>query len=92
MMLNLCVKLGSLTSGIVCNGNNMNAVRSGTPSFDAATSCSDNCFTHNCYNASTTLGLASDPFAVRLSGFGKALTIAEMQKYSQILNEFKVVY
>lgn len=33
-----------------------------------------------------------NPFTTRIAGFGKGLTIEEMQKYSEILNTFKPMY
>ena len=81
----------SLTSGIVYNGENMNATKNGTPS---VTKWDTDGFHYNCYNSSGSgaVGTVRGAFEVGLSGFGYGMTIAEMQKYSEILNEFKGIY
>lgn len=83
--------IGSITSGIVYNGADTAAVKSGSPSVTLYRS-TDNAFQYNCYNSTTTVGKVENPFTTRLAGFGKGLTIEEMQTYSEILNEFKQVY
>ena len=82
--------LGSLTSGIVYNGANMNATKTGNPSITSWVTDGRG-FTHNGSNSSAD-GSLNYPQKTRLSGFGHALTIEEMQTYSQILNTFKSVY
>lgn len=83
--------IGSITSGIVYNGADTAAVKSGSPSVTLYRS-TDNAFQYNCYNSTTTVGKVENPFTTRLAGFGKGLTIEEMQKYSEILNAFKQIY
>jgi len=80
--------MGSLTSGILYNGQNTGAAMEGTPNI-ANYACP---FMHNGYDVRGTNETCVSPFQVRLSGFGNALTIEEMQKYSEILNEFKDIY
>lgn len=79
--------VGSLSSGIVYNGTDMKASKKGTPNL---TNYPD-VFVHNGSRTTVTTPL-ENPFQVRLSGFGAALTITEMQTYSAILNEFKSIY
>lgn len=82
--------LGSLNSGIVYNGVNMNATKTGNPSI-ANWVTDGRGFTHNGSNSSSD-GSLNYSQKTRLSGFGHALTIEEMQTYSQILNAFKPTY
>lgn len=81
--------IGSLTSGIVYNGADTGAVKTGTPSVTKWNSTTG--FQYNCYDSSGNNSVTS-PFAVGIAGFGYGMTIAEMQKYSEILNEFKGIY
>lgn len=78
--------MASLSSGIVYNGADLGATRNGNVSLDMYPED----FIHNGYRGE------KDAFQgncqVRLSGFGAGLTIAEMQTYSRILNEFKGIY
>ena len=83
------ITIASLTSGIVYNGADLGATKSGTPSVSAWDSEG---FIHNGANSGTVSGALNYPQKTRLSGFGHALTVAEMQKYSEILNDFKSVY
>ena len=78
--------IGSLSSGIVYNGADLGATQKGTPNLESY----PDTLIHNGFQ--TDVNKFSNPFQVRLSGFGAALTIAEMQKYSQILNAFKSIY
>lgn len=82
-----CLFIGSLSSGIVLNGANINASKKGTLKITDYPFP----FIHNGFRSSDN-STFSNPFQVRLSGFGAALTIAEMETYSAILNEFKGVY
>jgi len=84
--------IASLTSGIVYNGADLGATKSGTPSVTKWTTFDNNTFQYNCYNSSATAGKVENPFTTRIAGFGKGLTIEEMQKYSEILNSFKTMY
>lgn len=80
--------IGSLSSGLVLNGANLNAVNKGTLNLSSYPYD----FAHNGFHSSSGQGVFSNPFQVRLSGFGAALTIEEMETYSAILNEFKSIY
>lgn len=80
--------IGSLSSGLVLNGANLNAVKKGTLNLSSYPYA----FAHNGFHSSSGQGVFSNPFQVRLSGFGAALTIEEMETYSAILNEFKSIY
>lgn len=87
--------IASLTSGIVYNGADLGATKTGTPSITSWTGGVDKHLNHNCFNSSTKdyeAGHTNSPYKVRMSGFGKALTTEEMIKYSQILNAFKSMY
>ena len=79
--------IGSLSSGLVLNGANLNASKSGTLNLSSY----PRNFIHNGFYSSSNSPFAN-PFQVRMSGFGAALTIAEMETYSAILNEFKGIY
>lgn len=82
-----CLLIASLSSGIVVNGASVNATKNGTPSISKYSQA----FIHNGFYSSSNNPF-SNPFQVRLSGFGAALTITEMETYSSILNEFKNFY
>lgn len=84
--------IGSLTSGVVYNGEDLGATQSGTPAVTKWATYDSNTFQYNCYNSTATAGKVENPFTARLAGFGKGLTIEEMQKYSEILNAFKAIY
>jgi hypothetical protein len=84
--------IGSLTSGIVYNGEDIGATKSGTPAVTKWSTYDSNTFQYNCYNSSSTAGKVENPFTTRMAGFGKGLTIEEMQTYSAILNAFKAMY
>lgn len=84
------IYIGSLTTGIVYNGANTNATKTGDPSITNWITDGRG-FTHNGSNSDAT-GKLNYPQKTRLSGFGHALTIEEMQTYSQILNAFKPTY
>lgn len=84
------IYVGSLTTGIVYNGANTNATKTGNPSITNWVTDGRG-FTHNGSNSSND-GSLNYPQKTRLSGFGHALTIEEMQTYSQILNTFKPMY
>lgn len=85
----LGIAIGSLPYGIVYNGEDIGATKTGTPS---VTVWPEEGFIYNGANATDNFPHVSYFNRTRLAGFGKAMTIAEMQKYSQILNTFKNAY
>lgn len=80
--------IGSLTSGIMYNGQDMKATKTGTPSVTVWDPVG---FAHNGSNSSAD-GKLMRSQKTRLSGFGYAMTIEEMKRYSEILNNFKSIY
>lgn len=80
--------MASLSSGIVLNGSDTGATKTGTPNIESYPSN----FVHNGYENKFGKPDFAVPIQVRLSGFGGALTVEEMQTYSAILNEFKGIY
>ena len=86
--------IASLTSGIVCNGQDLQAVKTGEPSITSWTNGTDKYMIHNGYNYSNENipGKLYSPYIMKISGFGKGLSIEEMLKYSEIINTFKTMY
>lgn len=82
--------IGSLTSGIVYNGQDTKATKKGAPSVNK---WHNDGFVINGFNDSSNgMDIIKSPFTTGLAGFGYGLTIDEMMTYSQILNEFKNIY
>lgn len=84
--------MGSLSSGIVHNGRDIGATKSGNPSFSEGSLADGLTFCYNGFNSSHTPGEVLGGYTVRIAGFGKGLTIKEMETYSTIINDFKEIY
>ena len=47
---------------------------------------------HYNYSTENITGKLYSPYIMKISGFGKGLSIEEMLKYSEIINKFKTMY